>query len=126
MIPKLDFTLYILNETKTHLSQKIGDILSALQNLHDDADHLGTRQLLKASQGIVNQIRRVIHETWPDTEMDSLQILQKIGVALSKAIDENTNLKDVIASSVEELQQASGGHPVNDLGGGNEPSEAEE
>ena len=126
MIPKLDFTFYLLNETKTHLSQKMGDILSALQNLHDDAEHLGTRQLLKASQGIVNQIRRVIKETWPDTEMESLKVLQRIAVALSKAIDENTDLKDVIASSVEELQQASGGEPVNDLGGENESPDAEQ
>ena len=125
MIPKLDFTFYLINEAQSHLSQKIGDILSALQNLHDDADHLGTRQLLKASQGIVNQIRRVIKETWPDTEMDSLKVLQKIAVALSKAIDENTELKDVIASAVEELQQASGGQQVNDLGGENDTPEEE-
>ena len=97
--------------------------MSALQNLHDDAEHLGARQILKASQGIVNQIRRVLHETWPDTEMDSLKTLQAIGVALSKAIDENADLNDVVASAVEELQQASSGKPVNDLGSENEPTE---
>ena len=118
MIPKLDFTLYLLNEAQTHFAQKSGDILTALQNLHDDGENLGTRQLVKAAQGIVNQIRRILHDTWPDTEKDALEVLQKIAVALSKAIDENTDLKDIIASSIEELQQATGeaGEPINDLG----------
>lgn len=109
-------TLFL--ETNNYLSQKVGDILSAIENLHDDSNHLGSGQLVKASKGIVNQIRRIVKDDWPDTEINSLKTLQRVGVALAKAIDENGDLKDVLGSAVQELQQLTNksGEPINDLG----------
>jgi hypothetical protein len=120
---RLDFTLYLLNEQRAYLGQKLGDILTAVQNLHDDAANLGTRQLTKATDGIVKQIRRIIKDEWPDTELPTLQTLQRVAVALAKAIDENADLKDVIAGATQELQKASGDleEPVNNLGSEDEP-----
>ena len=113
----MQFSNYILTETRSHLGQKIGDILTALQSLHDDAANMGSRQLLTASKGVVNQIRRVLHDSWPDSETKTLQVLQRIGVALMKSIDENQPIGDVLAASVQELQAAQEdlGEPVNNL-----------
>lgn len=112
------FTEYLLVEERSHLAQKLGDILTALQNLNDDASHLGIRPLIKAAKGIVNQARRVLHDKWNDTENDALKALQRVAIAIMKSIDEDGDLKDVIASSVQELEQTSGqmGEPVNQLG----------
>jgi hypothetical protein len=120
----MGFTLYLLNEQRAYLGQKLGDILTAVQNLHDDAANLGTRQLTKATDGIVKQIRRIIKDEWPDTELPVLQTLQRVAVALAKAIDENADLKEVVAGAVQELQKASGDleEPVNNFGSEEEPT----
>ena len=34
---RMNFNLYLLNEQRGYLGQKVGDILTAVQNLHDDA-----------------------------------------------------------------------------------------
>lgn len=111
------FKLYLINETNQHLAQKIGDILTALQSLNDDAKHLGSRQLIQACKGISNQIRKILKDNWPDTSLDALKSLQKVGVALMRAIDSNQDIKETIASAVQELQQTSNdlGQPINDL-----------
>lgn len=115
---RMDFTLYLLNEQKAYLGQRLGDILTAVQNLHDDAENLGTRKLMKSADGIVRQIRRIIKDEWPDSQTSTLKSLQKVAVALIKAISDNGDLKEAIAASVQELQTASEelGEPVNDLG----------
>jgi len=113
----IDFKGYLLYETKSYLGQKVGDILTALQSLNDDAPNMGTRQLLSAAKGIASQIKRILHDNWPDSETTTLKTLQRIGVALMKSIDENQPIGDVLSASVQELQQASEdlGMPVNDL-----------
>jgi hypothetical protein len=98
------FKSFLLNETKHYLGQRAGDILTALQNLQDDASGMGSRALIRASQGIVNQIRRILRGRWNEQDVQHLKTLQKIGVALMKAIDENQELPEVIASSVMELE----------------------
>ena len=113
----LDFKGHLLYETKSYLGQKVGDILTAMQSLNDDAPNMGTRQLLSAAKGVAAQIKRILHDTWPDSETATLKTLQRIGVALMKSIDENQPIGDVLSASVQELQQASEdlGVPVNDL-----------
>ena len=114
---RLDFGEYLLNESKDHLSRQVGDVLTALQSLGEDGPNMGNRQVMKAAKGIGNQIRRILHDTWPDTEKSTLLSLQKVGVALLKAIDSNDDINDVIANATSELEGASGDMetPVNDL-----------
>ncbi len=113
----MQFRYFILNETRAALGQKIGDILTALQSLHDDAPNMGSRQLLRAAKGVVNEIRRVLHDAWSDTESPTLKTLQRIGVALMKSIEENEPIGEVLATAVQELQdtQKELGEPVNSL-----------
>lgn len=119
----MDFKNYYLNEDQAYLIHRIGDILAGLQDLQQNIDNLGTRQLSAMSENIVNQIRRILHQHWPREDQKYLETLQKIGVAIMLAIEDNGDLKETIQSSVELLEKETGdsGKPVNDLGS---PAEA--
>jgi hypothetical protein len=112
------FRSYLLNESKHYLGQRSGDILTALQNLQDDAAGMGSRALIRACQGVVNQIRRIVHGRWDDEDFKYLESLQKVGVAMMKAIDENEDMQEVISSSVMELEDLLSKLevPINSLG----------
>ena len=114
----MGFRHYILNESKSHLSQKMGDILAATQALSEDAPQLGNRQLIRAAQGIVNQIRRILHDSWPDETLTTLKMLQKVGVALMRAIDSNADMRATLASAVQVMEKGSDHlkEPINNIG----------
>lgn len=112
------FKNYLLNEQKHYLGQRSGDILTALQNLQDDAENMGSRVLIRVCQGIVNQIRIILHGRWDEEDVKYLKKLQKIGVALMRAVDDNDDLPQVISSAVMELEGLLNDlqMPINSLG----------
>lgn len=114
---QLDFKHYILNESRNYMAQKVGDILSASQELSDDAQNIGTRDLIRFSQQIVNQIRRILHSTWPREERKHLLKLQKIGVAIMRAIEEKDKLPETISGITSMLEKlvADLGVPIHKL-----------
>ena len=80
-------------------------------------DSMGTRQQVKNAELIANQVRRILHSNWRDQEKEHLKDLQKIGVAILKAIEEKDDLKGILASAKSELENVSGGlgTPVQQL-----------
>lgn len=100
----ITFKDFIIEENKVYLGQKIGDILSALQELDKNKIGMGTRQLVSNSERIVAQIRKILHGNWSKKEKQWLIFLQKVGVAISKALEEKDQLEDVISSCVHELE----------------------
>lgn len=113
-----DFKSYLLNEQQEYLAQKIGDILSALQSLSEDSQNLGSRQLVRAADNVVNQMRRVLNGRWSRQEAKYLKQVQKSAVALAKAVDTNENLPEIIsgvASALEKLLNGLG-FPLNKIG----------
>lgn len=112
------FRSYLLNENLHYLGVRTGDVLSALQDLNDDAAQLGNKALIRACQGIVNQIRRILHGRWDEEDVKYLEKLQKVGVAIMKGIDENEDMAEVIVSSVQELENLIEKlqTPINSLG----------
>lgn len=114
---ELQFRQY-LNEGVDYLGQKIGDITNALQDLQSNSASMGKRQVAQATEMIVSQIRGILHSAWSRKERHHMLSLQKIGVALAKAIEEKDDLDSVIGASLDELQNLSGkiGTPLNNLG----------
>jgi hypothetical protein len=112
------FKDFILLENRVYLGGKMGDILTALQELRDDAKSMGSRSLVRYAEKIVNQIRRVLHTHWPKDELKFLKPLQKIGVAMMKAIEEREGLEEVISGASSELEKVLGkmGVPINKIG----------
>jgi hypothetical protein len=103
------FKHFLLNEDGSartgFLAQKIGDLLSALQDLDQNAGHIGTRQQVKNTEEIVNYIRRILHTHWEKSEEEYLRVLQKVGVALMRAIDEKDDLPSIITSATQEIEK---------------------
>lgn len=124
----LKFQNFLLNESKFYLGHKIGDILSALQELQQNSDGMGTRQILANSDRIVNQIKRILHGNWSNKDEKHLKKLQIAGVALAKAIDKKDNLVEIIPNIVAALEELMSkmGQPVNSLGVSDQDSETEE
>ncbi len=118
-----EFKVFLLNESKEYLAQKIGDVLSALQSLEGDSRNMGNRQLVRTADHIVNQMRRVLGGRWSKQEQKYLLELQRAAVALAKAVDENAKMAEVIASVKGAVESLVGkmGVPVNQLAGGDEP-----
>lgn len=116
---RMDFKNFILEENKAYLSQKIGDLLSAIQDINENIDDMGMRQIVSNAQTVTNQIRRIIHTHWPQSEQDSLLVLQKCGVAIMKAIEEKDDLKAVLQACQQNIENISGdqGKPVNQIAG---------
>lgn len=114
----MSFSKFLLNENKIYLNEKIGDILSALQELVEDADNMGKRQVISNSQEFINQIRKILHGRWDDEDKPSLKILQKVGVAIAKGIDSKEDMQAVLGSCVQELQKLINNNetPINDIG----------
>jgi hypothetical protein len=115
------FKTFLLAEGQAYFGQRVGDILNALQDLEENGKSIGARQVLRHAEGIVNQIRRMLHTNWPKEEEKSLIKLQKIAVALAKTIDPQANkaekddIATVISNSKAELESLSGelGVPLN-------------
>jgi hypothetical protein len=116
------FRDYLLNEGRAYLGQRIGDVLNGLEDLDSNGKSMGMRQVMRSVEGVINQIRRILHSNWPKTEERTLKKLQKIGVALARALDperkkeENDDIYAIISGAKNELEQLSGkiGEPVNE------------
>lgn len=106
-----EFKNFIINEQKNYLTEKIGDILSATQELDDDAKNMGSRDLSRFTEKIVNQIRRVLHSNWSKENKKYLINLQKVGVSLMKSIKEKGELEKNIAGARVSLEKI-----ISDLG----------
>jgi|688.fasta_scaffold29088_8 hypothetical protein len=111
------FSTFLLNEEKSYLGKKVGNVLSSLQNFQSDVDNLGSRQLSRLSEEIVNQIRLILHQHWNPKYNNQLKELQKIAVAIQKTIEDRGDLKQVIPAALSALSNLSGrlGVKVNNL-----------
>lgn len=123
----IGFKEFLLNENKAYLSQRAGNILTALQDIDQNSQGMGTKQLVKSAEGIANQIRRVLHTHWSKEQQHNLKKLQKVAVALLKSVEEKSDLETTIKSSMQELEGMLGNMdaPINQLAtpeGGLDPS----
>jgi hypothetical protein len=124
----MNFRSFLLNENHHYLGKKMGDILGAVQSLSDDATQMGSRSIIKAAEGIVNQIRRILHGRWADDDLQYLKRLQKVGVAIMRGIDSDENMAQIMAAVSEEIQKVLDDLevPINDLGSEEETEEETE
>lgn len=102
----LNFRYFLINENKMYLGQQIGDVLNSVQELNDEVQKIGTRNLVRFSQIIVNKCRGILQGHWGDENKKYLLRLQKCAVALAKAIDENDNIESVLSSIRDDIEDS--------------------
>ena len=78
---------------------------------------MGTRHLVSNAQEIVNQMRRVIHTHWPQSEESKLIVLQKCGVAIMSAIENKGDLASVLNACQQNIEEIVGKEesPTNNI-----------
>lgn len=111
------FKTFIKNEEQAHLSHKINSILTAIQELEEDMGAMGLRHIAKICEDIVNQFRKILHSNWGMKQHSTLKQIQKIAVALQKAVEDKDNLKELIPAVSKELQRLTAklGEKANNL-----------
>jgi hypothetical protein len=114
----LKFRYFLLNEDATYLASRMGDILNAIQDIQQNAQGMGAKQLVQNAERIVNQIRRVLHTNWGTDNLKLLKMLQRVGVAIKKTIEEKGDIQEILTNSANEMQDvlADMGLPLNSIG----------
>mgnify|MGYP006288479705 FL=1 len=122
-----NFRTFVMNENKVYLAKEIGDVLNSAQELSDEVNKIGTRNLVRYGQIIVNKARGILQGHWGNENKKFLIQLQKCAVALAKSIDENDNIEDILKSTIDALQQVVNkmGVPVNAFQVTQKPPETE-
>lgn len=127
-LSKMYFKDFLINENKHYLAERIGSILSAIQDLLQNFEGIGKRQLIFNCENIISQIRSILQDKWSEKEKPYLLEIQKVGVALAKCLNEKGEMKDVLDSTNDTLQKVSEklGVPVNSIGNEDEQDIAKE
>lgn len=122
------FKQFLLNESKFRLGEKIGDLLMAMQELEEEAPHLGPRKLIVAAKEVVDDIKLIFTDRWDSSDNKYLTVLQQIGVAISKAIEVKGGIPETIAAAAARLQEILNAleTPINTLGSQDQPKEKED
>jgi hypothetical protein len=111
----MEFKDFLLSENRAYLDQRISDILSALQDLNDNAENMGTRHVVSNSEKIVNRIRRIIHTHWPEKEEPRLLVLRKCAAAIMRSIENKDDLNSILKKCQSNVEDISGGKKANDI-----------
>jgi hypothetical protein len=117
------FSNFLLNEDRAYLGNKIGDVLSSMQDIEADLENLGSRHVSRRAESIVNQIRKILHSRWDPKHTHTLEKLRDIAVAIMKTIDEKGDIKQMLPAATQALQTLSGqlGVKINDINAPEQP-----
>lgn len=119
----MDFKSFLLFEQKEYLADKVNDVLTGIHELLAAKKQMGAKQMVKSAETVANQIRKILHTSWPRSEHKHLKVLQKCGVALMRSIDDKGDFPEIFNSVRAELEKLS--HqlrvPVNKLGTKEQP-----
>lgn len=112
------FKKFLITEQKEYFGEKVNDVLTGIHELLKAKKQMGAKHMVRNAENIANQIRKILHASWPRSEHKHLRVLQKCGVALMKAIDEKGDLPEIFNSVRVELEKMSHkiGVPANQLG----------
>lgn len=115
---RMHFKDFLLNESKYYLAERVGNILSTIQDLLENIEGIGKRQLIVNCDNIVSQIRSILQDKWSEKEKVYLLDIQKIGVAIAKCMDDKGDLSEILQSASSSFEEISNklGVPLNSIG----------
>jgi hypothetical protein len=118
----MEFKNYLLSEQKEYFADKVNTVLTGVHEFLQAKNQMPAKHMLRNGEDIANQIRKILHTSWPRSEHKYLKVLQKCGVALMKSIEDKGDMLDVINSVRSELEKLTQKLkiPANKLGTGEE------
>lgn len=124
----INFKNFLINEGTEYLSGRIGTILSIIQELLQNSQGMGKRQIVLNCENIVSKIRAILQDKWSEKEKKYLKKLQKCGVSIAKCIEDKGELLDVLEASSSEIEKMLSelGGTVNTLGNSDNKSDDQE
>lgn len=114
----MEFKKFLLFEEQEYFADRVNNVLTGIHELLSANKQMGAKLMVKSAESIANQIRKILHTSWPRSEHKYLKVLQKCGIALMKAIDDKGDLSETFNNVRAELEKLSHklGVPVNKLG----------
>lgn len=64
----MEFKTFLVTEQKNYFSDKVSNVLTSIQQVISSGKQIGTRQLIRDSEQVVNQMRRILHSSWSNLE----------------------------------------------------------
>jgi len=118
----MEFKNYLFTEQKEYFADRVNAVLTGVHEFLQAKNQMPAKHMLRNGEDIANQIRKILHTSWPRSEHKYLKVLQKCGVALMKSIEDKGDMLDVINSVRSELEKLTQKLkvPVNKLGTGEE------
>lgn len=115
---QLNFRKFILKENLQLLGDKIGNLLKDLQELQENYQDIGMKTTLATVENLTSDIQAILRGHWDSSQKKHLKSLQKVGVRLSKLLDEKDDFEKALTDCVEELKNIATKLevPLNDLG----------
>lgn len=119
---RLKFRYFLLNENTEMLGSSIGDILNAMQTDLQELKGMSVRELQTRAELIANRIERILKTHWGSDNTKHLEVLQTVGVAIRKCIEEKDDLENVYGAGIGMIEKllSDMGTPINKMGGGGE------
>jgi hypothetical protein len=114
----LNFRKFIVLENLQLFGDKVGNLLKDLQELQENYKDIGMNSTCQTIEKIIADIQPILTGHWDSSNKKYLKGLQKVGVALSKLLEEKDDFDKVLADCVEELKNITTklNVPINDLG----------
>jgi len=127
-IKNFSFKNFFLREDANFFKEQIAEIMQTLQNMLDGMKSMGAEEFVEDAKTVTSKIRGIIQGSWVG-QKENIEKLQRIGVYLCKALDENDDLEMAVRSSLESIKNEiikTLAGPVNQLGVDSEEQQAEE
>lgn len=114
----LNFKKFIILENLQLLGDKIGNLLKDLQELQENYKDIGMTTTCNTIETIISNIQSILRGHWDSSNKKYFKNLQKIGIALSKLLEEKDDFEKILSDSVEEIKSIAMklNVPLNDLG----------
>ncbi len=114
----LNFRRFIVLENLQLLGDKIGTLLKNLQELQENYKDIGMVTTCNTIEVMISDIQSILRGHWDSSSKKHFKELQKVGIALSKLLEEKDDFEKVLTDCVEEVKAIATklNVPLNDLG----------
>ena len=115
----MNFKLFLLNENKSDLGLKLGNIINAIDDLSQDIDKKG-QKLNVFADDIIARVKAILRSDWPSELSQYLKQIRNALIVICKSMDGSNEmpLPEALKIFLKQLKKISEnlGSPITDVG----------